>query len=76
MFPEVPFFLPWLQKPFTRCPFFNLDNLGKNQITLETFFLRVARTIIPTKYYFKLNLNCTCSQLSFEVHYTIETQNF
>ena len=21
-FPSVPFFLPWLQKPFTRCPFF------------------------------------------------------
>ena len=51
-FPLVPFFLPWLQKPFTFCPFFNLDNLGKAQITLETFFLRVARTIIPTKYYF------------------------
>ena len=27
-------------------------------------------------YFFKLNLNCTCSQLPFEVHYTIETQNF
>ena len=27
-------------------------------------------------YFFKLNLNCTCSQLSFEVHCTIETQNF
>ena len=27
-------------------------------------------------YFFKLNLNCTCSQLSFEVHNTLETQNF
>ena len=27
-------------------------------------------------YFFKLNLNCSCSQLSFEVHYTLETQNF
>merc|ERR1712173_578645 len=26
-------------------------------------------------YFFKLNLNCTCSQLSFEVHNTLETQN-
>ena len=39
-------------KTFYSLPFFNLDDLGKNQITLETFFLRVARTIIPTKYYF------------------------
>ena len=27
-------------------------------------------------YFFKLNLNCKCSQLSFEVHNTLETQNF
>ena len=27
-------------------------------------------------YFFKLNLNCTCSQLSFEVYYTLETQNY
>ena len=27
-------------------------------------------------YFFKLNLNCACSQLSFEVHNTLETQNF
>ena len=27
-------------------------------------------------YFFKLNLNCSCSQLSIEVHYTFETKNF
>ena len=38
---------PWLQKPFTCYTFFK-----KNQIALKTFFLRVARTIIPAKYFF------------------------
>ena len=28
------------------------------------------------RYIFKLNLNCTCSQLSFEVPNTLEPQNF
>ena len=27
-------------------------------------------------YFFKLELNCTCSQLSFAVHHTLEAQNF
>ena len=27
--------LPWLQKTFTRCPFFNFGTLRKNQITLD-----------------------------------------
>ena len=36
---------------FSTGSLFNLDNVGKNQITLEIFFLRVARTIISTKYY-------------------------
>ena len=37
-FPSVPFFLPWLQKPFTHCPFFILDNLGKTKLYLKHFF--------------------------------------
>ena len=32
--------------------------------------------LLNKPYFFKLNLNCTCSQLSFEVHNTLETQNF
>jgi len=44
-------FVPIALKTFYTLPLFNLNNLGKNQITLETFFLRVARTIISTKYY-------------------------
>ena len=45
--------------------------LGENQKILKFF---VFFTNKP--YFFKLNLNCTCSQLSFEVHNTLETQNF
>ena len=44
--------------------------LGENRQKSKKFFF----TNKP--YFFKLNLNCTCSQLLFEVHYTIETQNF
>ena len=43
--------MPQLQKPLTCYPCINLGNLGKNQITLEIFFLIVARIIISTRYY-------------------------
>ena len=36
------------------------------------FFLFLTNKL----YFFKLNLNCTCSQLLFEVHNTLGTQNF
>ena len=44
--------------------------LRENQNTLNFLFF----TNKP--YFFKHNLNCTCSQLSFQVHNTLETQNF
>ena len=43
--------------------------LGEKQKKIFKFHFSVT-------YYFKLNLICTFSQLSFEVHYTLETQNF
>ena len=49
-------FSTFASKTFYLLPFFNLDNFGKNQIILEIFFLRVARTIILTKYHFLKNL--------------------
>ena len=45
-----------------------LDEKSEN---FEFFFFFTSKP-----YFFKLNLNCTCSQLSFEVHNTLETQNF
>ena len=44
--------------------------LGKNGKILNFFYFT------NKLYFFKLNLNCTCSQLSFEVHNTLENQNF
>ena len=41
------------------------------------FFKKLKKIDVKNKpYFYKLNLNCTCSQLSFEVHNTLETQNF
>ena len=57
-FPSVPFFLPWLQKTFTCCPFFNLGNFGQtsNQ-TWTNLSSDVVSTKIETKYYlFTLHL--------------------
>ena len=87
---------PRLQKPFPQFPFFylgfknlllaalcfTLDNLGKIKLHLrKTFFLRVARTIIPTKCYlypwekdrkwfFSCGKKLSIAKKSFSIHFT------
>ena len=45
--------------------------LGENQKILKFFHFLTNKP-----YFFNLNRNSTCSQLSFEVHITLEIQNF
>ena len=55
----------------------NVENLWwslSNRQKSENFEIFYFFTNKP--YFFKLNSSCTCSQLSFEVHNTLETQNF
>ena len=44
----------WLRKTFPQFPFFYFGNLEKLKSDEDKFFLRVASTIIETKYYFFL----------------------
>ena len=86
-FTKLPDFVPFnvcqVQESQFWCLFFKkLKNIdvknfwGSSSIRWKSE--KIEKNIFFTNkpYFFKLNLNCTCSQLLFEVHYTIETQNF
>ena len=56
---------------------FDVENFwGSSSLRRKSENFEIFRFFTNKPYFFKLNLNCTCSQLSFEVHNTLETQNF
>ena len=50
--------------------------LGSSSIRQKSENFEIFYFFTNKPYYYKLNLNGTCSQLSFVVHNTLETQNF
>ena len=86
-FTKLPDFVPFnvcqVQESQFWCLFFKkLKNIDVKNFwgssSIRWKLEKIKKNIFFTNkpYFFKLNLNCTCSQLSFEVHCSIETQNF
>ena len=86
-FTKLPDFVPFhiCQVPESQfwCLFFkklkkiDVENFwGSSSIRRKSENFEIFCFFTNKPYFFKLNLNCTCSQLSFEVHNTLETQNF
>ena len=62
---------------FKKLKKFDVENFwGSSSLRRKSENFEIFRFFTNKPYFFKLNLNCTCSQLSFEVHNTLETQNF
>ena len=87
MLTKLPDFVPFhiCQVPESQfwCLFFkklkkiDVENFwGSSSIRQKSENFEIFCFFTNKPYFFKLNLNCTCSQLSFEVHNTLETQNF
>ena len=87
MLTKLPDFVPFhiCQVPESQfwCLFFkklkkiDVENFwGSSSIRRKSENFEIFCFFTNKPYFFKLNLNCTCSQLSFEVHNTLETQNF
>ena len=61
---------------FKKLKKFDVENFwGSSSLRRKSENFEIFWFFTNKPYFFKLNLNCTCSQLSFEVHYTLETQN-
>ena len=75
-------YLPGPRKPVLVFVFQKLKKLkvenfwGSSSIRRKSENFEIFYFLTNKPYFFKLNLNCTYSQPSFEVHNTLETQNF
>ena len=75
-------YFPGPRKPFLTFVFQKIEKIRRQKFLgvlqrwakIRKNWKRIFFTNKP--YFSNLNLNCTCSQVLFEVHYTIETQNF
>ena len=58
---------------FKKLKKFDVENFwGSSSIRRKSENFEIFCFFTNKPYFFKLNLNCTCSQLSFEVHNTLE----